>query len=124
MAASIIHQYQSRKSESGSFAEWFSIHPPFPGGIFGDEKLIKGAYCNGGIMPLVGGELAKAALENGFEEYGVSILNQYYTMISVKGESYLWYFPDGRHSTTETSTSPDAMPTDGWGIRRYALRSY
>lgn len=115
MAASIIHQYQSRKSESGSFAEWFSIHPPFPDGIFGDEKLIKGAYCNGGIMPLVGGELAKAALENGFEEYGVSILNQYYNMIYVKGESYLWYFPDGRHSTTETSTSPDAMPTDGWG---------
>lgn len=27
---------------------------PFPDGIFGDEKLIAGAYCNGGIMPLVG----------------------------------------------------------------------
>lgn len=115
MAASIIQEYQLRKSESGAFAGWFSIHPPFPAGIFGDEKLVEGAYCNGGIMPLVGGELAKAAFDNGFEKFGVSILKQYYDMISANGESYLWYFPDGRHSTVETSTSPDAMPTDGWG---------
>jgi hypothetical protein len=36
-------------------------------------------------------------------------------MISEKGETFLWYFPDGAHSTIETSTSPDATPTDGWG---------
>jgi hypothetical protein len=115
MAALIIKEYQKRKAESGSFADWFSIHPSFPDGIFGDEKLVAGAYCNGGIMPLVGGELARAAFENGFEEYGVSILKQYYDLISQKGETYLWYFPDGRHSSVETSTSPDATPTDGWG---------
>ena len=115
MAESIIKEYQKRKTESGSFAEWFSIDPSFPAGIFGDEKLIAGAYCNGGIMPLVGGELARAAFENGFEEYGVQILKQYYNLISQKGESYLWYFPDGTHSSVETSTSPDASPTDGWG---------
>jgi hypothetical protein len=115
MARSIIGEYQKRKTESGSFAGWFSIHPPFPDGIFGDEKLISGAYCNGGIMPLVGGELAKAAFENGFEKFGVDILKQYYDLISKKGETYLWYFPDGRHSSVETSTSPEATPTDGWG---------
>jgi hypothetical protein len=115
MSQSIIKEYQKRKEISGSFAEWFSIHPAFPDGIFGDKKLIAGAYCNGGIMPLAGGELAKAALENGFEEYGIGILNKYYKMISEKGETYLWYFPDGTHSTIETSTSPDATPTDGWG---------
>ncbi|MBA4322920.1 MAG: hypothetical protein C0408_08910, partial [Odoribacter sp.] len=115
MSRSIIKEYQKRKTESGSFAEWFSIHPPFPDGIFGDEKLVGGAYCNGGIMPLVGGELARAAFENGFEEYGVSILKQYYDLISEKGETWLWYFPDGRHCSVETSTSPEAMPTDGWG---------
>jgi len=27
----------------------------------------------------------------------------------------LWYFPDGTASTVDTSTSPEAMPTDGWG---------
>lgn len=115
MAASIIAEYRKRKVTSGAFAEWFSIEPPFPDGIFGDEKLVGGAYCNGGIMPLVGGELALAALNNGFERFGIDILRQYYRMISEKGETYLWYFPDGAHSSVETSTSPDATPTDGWG---------
>ncbi|MDD3736879.1 MAG: hypothetical protein PHO11_06875, partial [Bacteroidales bacterium] len=95
--------------------EWFSIDPPFPAGIFGDYKLARGAYCNGGIMPLTGGELARAALEYGFEQYGIDILMRYYDLISRNGETYLWYFPDGRPSSVETSTSPEAKPTDGWG---------
>lgn len=115
MAVSIIEEYRKRGRESGAFAEWFSIDPPFPDGVFGDEKLIAGAYINGGIMPLVGGELALAALEHGFEEYGVDILRRYSRMITETGETYLWYFPDGSASTVETSTSPDAEPTDGWG---------
>lgn len=115
MAGSIIKEYQRRKTDSGAFAEWFSIDPPFPDGVFGDDKLVAGAYCNGGIMPLVGGELAKASLENGFEEYGVEILRKYYNLISERGETYLWYFPDGKISAAETSTSPEATPSDGWG---------
>lgn len=115
MAASIIREYQKRGAAKGAFAEWFSIDPPFPDGIFGDEKLIGGAYVNGGIMPLVGGELARAAFDNGFEKYGVEILRKYFQMISQKGETYLWYFPDGTPASIETSTSPEAEPTDGWG---------
>lgn len=65
-------------------------------------------------MPLVGGELAKAALEHGFEEYGVQQLLKY-ADLTHNDESYLWYFPDGQHATIETSTSPDASPTDAWG---------
>ncbi len=114
MAVSIIREYLKRHERTKAFAEWFSIDPPFPAGIFGDEKLVEGAYCNGGIMPLVGGELARAAFEHGFEEYGVETLLKY-EELTRNNESYLWYFPDGRHSTTETSTSPDASPTDGWG---------
>jgi len=114
MAVSIIQEYQRRRATTNAFAEWFSIDPPFPAGIFGDEKLIAGAYCNGGIMPLVGGELARAAFEHGFEEFGVETLLRY-EELSRNNESYLWYFPDGRHATVETSTSPDASPTDGWG---------
>jgi hypothetical protein len=114
-AVSIIQQYLRRKENSDSFAEWFSIDPPFPDGIFGDEKLVAGAYVNGGIMPLVGGELAKAAFEHGYESYGVDILNQYHSMIAESGKTYLWYFPDGTPSTAETSTSPEASPTDAWG---------
>lgn len=114
MAVMIIREYQRRGIASGAFAPWYSIDPPFPDGLFGDEKLVRGAYCNGGIMPLVGGELARAAFEHGFEEFGVEQLLRY-EELTRQNESYLWYFPDGRKSTVETSTSPDASPTDGWG---------
>ncbi|NOY61248.1 MAG: hypothetical protein GXO75_20240 [Calditrichaeota bacterium] len=115
MAVSILEEYLRRRKNTDAFAEWFSIDPAFPDGIFGDEKIVRGAYCNGGIMPLVGGELAKAAFDHGFESYGVDILKRYYNMIAETGETYLWYFPDGSHATIETSTSPDASPTDGYG---------
>lgn len=115
MAVSIIKEYILRKKSTHAFAEWFSIDPPFPDGIFGDEKLKQGAYVNGGIMPLVGGELARAAFNHGFETYGVDILKQYAKMISKSQETYLWYFPDGTPASVDTSTSPEAEPTDGWG---------
>ncbi len=115
MAVRIIREYLTRKGKTNAFAEWFSIDPPFPDGVFGDDKLVGGAYVNGGIMPLVGGELAKAAFEHGVEEYGVDILKRYHEMISKSGETYLWYFPNGSPATVEASTSPEAEPTDGWG---------
>jgi hypothetical protein len=114
-AVAILQEYRKRREQTGAFAEWFSIHPAFPDGIFGDEKIVAGAYCNGGIMPLVGGELARAYLENGFEKEGVETLLQYHELVSKRNETFLWYFPDGSPSSIETSTSPDAMPTDGWG---------
>ncbi len=114
-AISILKEYQSRREQTDSFAEWFSMDPPFPDGVFGDEKIIGGAYCNGGIMPLVGGELARAYLTSGMETAGVQTLKQYYSLISEKNETHLWYFPSGEPATRETSTSPDAQPTDGWG---------
>lgn len=114
-AVSLLSEYQRRNADGNAFAEWYSITPPFPDGIFGEEKIVGGAYCNGGIMPLVGGELARAYLEHGFEAQGVETLRKYHELISKNDETYLWYFPDGTASTIDTSTSPDAMPTDGWG---------
>jgi hypothetical protein len=114
MAVSIIDEYRRRGAEAGWYADWVSIDPAFPAGIFGEEKLVPGSYCNGGIMPLIGGELARAAFEHGKEAYGVAQLLRY-EELTRNNETYLWYFPDGRPSTIETSTSPDASPTDGWG---------
>ena len=114
-AVAIIREYLRRRESSPAFAEWFSIDPPFPDGIFGDERLVRGAYVNGGIMPFVGGELAKAAFDHGYEAYGVDILNRYYRMIEESGKTYLWYFPDGTPASAETSTSPEASPSDAWG---------
>ena len=115
MAVSIIEEYRRRRERNDAFAEWFSIDPPFPDGVFGDELLKRGAYVNGGIMPLVGGELARAAFEHGFEAYGADILERYHALISQGGGTFLWYFPDGTPPTPETSTSPEALSTDGWG---------
>lgn len=115
MAESILQEYIRRRKDTDAFAEWFSIDPAFPDGIFGDKKLKQGAYVNGGIMPLVGGELARAAFSHGFEDYGVDILLRYADMISTSQATYLWYFPDGRPCTVEESTSPEASATDGWG---------
>ena len=114
MAVKILREYQQRGKAKGSFADWFSLDPPMPDGIYGDEKLVAGAYCNGGLLPLVGGELSRAAFDHGFEEYGVAQLLKY-EQLTNNNETYLWYFPDGRKSTVEASTSPDASPTDGWG---------
>ena len=114
MAVSIIDEYRRRGSENAFAADWVSVDPPFPAGVFGEPKLLPGSYCNGGIMPLVGGELARAALEHGREAYGVAQLLRY-EELTRGNETYLWYFPDGRPSSIETSTSPDASPTDGWG---------
>ena len=114
-AVSLLSEYRRRNAGGKSFAEWYSIDPPFPDGIFGEEKIIRGAYCNGGIMPLVGGELARAYLEHGFEAEGIETLEKYFNLISKNDETFLWYFPDGSASSIDTSSSPDAMPTDGWG---------
>ncbi len=67
-AAAVLRTYQARRSQNG-FAEWYSIDPPFQSG-FGPP----GEYVNGGIMPLVGGELARGAFDHGFETYGLDIL--------------------------------------------------
>ncbi len=114
MARAIIEEYRQRSADRPGFAEWWGIDPPMPDGAFGDDKLVAGAYCNGGIMPLVGGELARAAFELGYEEYAVEQLLRY-EELTRSGNSYLWYFPDGRPPTIDTSTSPDASPHDGWG---------
>ncbi len=64
MSFSIIESYKKVWDEVKGFsqAEWFGIYP--------------GEYMNGAILPLVGGELAKAAFQNGQEEYAVEILDR------------------------------------------------
>ena len=115
MAAALVDTYAARDAEGRSFAPWWSVDPPFPTGFFGDDKLVAGAYVNGGVLPLVGGELALGALEHGREAFGVDQLGRYADLVGRTGETYLWYFPDGTASTVDTSTSPEATPTDGWG---------
>jgi len=73
MAASIIKTYQEigEKTKSESVAPWFGIYP-FIAPHFGNYAV--GEYMNGAVLPLVGGELTKAAFQNGYEKYAVEQL--------------------------------------------------
>lgn len=95
------------------FQEWFSVNPDYGGNKWGTLSADKsGEYVNGGIMPLVGGELSRAAFERGFEEYGLRELLEYIELTKKHGnKTYLWYWPDGRPGVS----GPETLATDGWG---------
>ncbi|HEX8221174.1 MAG TPA: hypothetical protein VF914_18430 [Chloroflexia bacterium] len=107
-AVEVLRTYQARRAANAgrAFAEWYSIDPPFPR-TFGPP----GDYLNGGIMPLVGGELARGAFEHGFEAYGADILRRYWDLTERTGGSYLWYHPEGHPGVS----NPQTLATDGWG---------
>ncbi len=112
----ILDEYRSRLQQPDrlAFAEWFSIDPPFPPGSYGLAGRLgelPGEYVNGGIMPLVGGELARGAFRFGYEDYGFDILERYFTLIDRDRQTFLWYYPTGGPGIH----SPDTIPTDGWG---------
>jgi hypothetical protein len=111
----ILGEYQRRLNdpERTAFAEWYSIDPPFPPGAFGLAGRLgerPGEYVNGGVMPLVGGELARGAFRFGYESYGFDILYRYHELISRTGSTYLWYYPTGG-----VAAANEFLPTDGWG---------
>ena len=70
-----------------------------------------GEYVNGGLMPLVGGELARGAFRVGAERYGFDILSRYRFLIGDADASYLWYYPAGNPG----KSGPETLPSDGWG---------
>ncbi len=111
--AAVLDTYIARRHE-GSFAEWYSIDPPFPAGIIGlggrsGER--PGEYVNGGIMPLVGGELARGAFRIGRASYGFATLELFWLKMLQPGQSFLWYQPDGSAGVG----TMDTISTDGWG---------
>ncbi len=106
MAESIIQTYLSLKGKNveNSFAEWFGVYPPVEPSY---ADYLPGSYMNGGVNTIVGGELAKAAFQHGYETYGVDILNR---MIQLNekhgGKLPVSYKPDG---------TVDAGIPDNWG---------
>ncbi len=106
MAQSIIGTYQQLKGKNveNSFAEWFGVYPPIEP-HFAD--YLPGSYMNGGVNTIVGGELAKAAFQHGYEEYGADILRRMIALNTKHGSSLpVSYKPDG--------TVDEGIP-DNWG---------
>ncbi len=77
---SIIKTYKRirDKMPKSSPGEWYAIYPPFGRGFGGHAT--KWEYMNGGVTPIVAGELAHGAFEHGFENYGVDILKRIYDL--------------------------------------------
>ncbi len=98
-----IEEYISRRKTTDKFAEWFTIDPPYS--AFGQYK--DGEYLNGAISPFTAGELAKAAFNNGYEEYGWSIIERFMQMVKRDGDVYFLYYPD---STPQPNGGPST-----WG---------
>lgn len=75
-AAAIIRTYQDLRAHlpPGSPGEWYAIYPPFGKGFSHHDEVWQ--YMNGGVGGHVAGELARGALENGFESYGRDILDR------------------------------------------------
>jgi hypothetical protein len=106
VAVSIINTYRELKSTNNlnAFAEWFGIYPAVQP-HFADYE--PGSYMNGGVNTIVGGELAKAALQHGMEAYGVDILNRMVDLVrKFNGDLPVAYKPDG--------TVDEGIP-DNWG---------
>ena len=100
---SIIQEYMARRERTDYFAEWFSIDPPY-------EKFCthkKGRYVNGAISPFTAGELAKAAFNNGYEEYGWDIIQRFIKLVERDGTTYFLYDTDGK-------PQPEGGPS-AWG---------
>ena len=100
---SIIEEYIRRKEKTACAAEWFTIDPPY-------EKFHiypEGRYVNGAISPFTAGELAKAALNNGYEEYGWEIIKRFIELVERDGTIYFLYYPD-------LTPQPEGGPS-AWG---------
>ncbi|MBR7161060.1 MAG: hypothetical protein IKD07_01455 [Clostridia bacterium] len=103
----IIEEYRKRKETTPLFSEWFSIDPPYE--QFANFK--KGNYVNGALSPFTAGELAKAALQNGYEAYGWDIIRRFMQLIERDGDAYFLYYPD---STPQPHGGPSA-----WGAAAF-----
>jgi hypothetical protein len=73
---SILKTYQQiqRDMPSSSPGEFYGIYPPFQKDFTLNIPGMVWEYCNGGVLVVVGGELAHGAFEHGHEAYGADLL--------------------------------------------------
>ena len=101
-----IEEFRRRRQTTDCFAEWFTVDPPYD---FTFARHPRGDYVNGGVCLFTAGELAKAALENGYEVYGWDILVRVKEMAARDGTLYFLY-----DRTTATSINA-ALGPSAWG---------
>ena len=100
---SIIEEYMRRRETTKAFAEFFSIDPPYPQ----FKEYEPGKYVNGAISPFTAGELAKAAFNNGYEEYGYDIIKRFIGYMERDKDIYFLYSPE--------DSTPQGGGPSAWG---------
>jgi len=88
---SIIKTYQRirREMPSSSPGEFYGIYPPFQKDFTMNSPGMVWEYVDGGVLTVVGGELAHGAFEHGFETYGADILRR----LKAIADRYRGYMP-------------------------------
>jgi len=86
----ILQTYLDLKNNlpPGSPGEWYAIYPPFGKGFTLHDQAWQ--YMNGGVGGHVAGELARGAFENGYESYGLDILERL-TDLGKKYDNRIWF---------------------------------
>lgn len=92
------------------FAEWFSLDPPYP--QFGPYP--PNQYINGGIASFTAGELAKAALSEGREDYGVDILRRVAQKVAQDKAIYFLYTLDGKNQGADRAAGAPRRSSRRW----------
>lgn len=101
---SIIKEYMDRRKTTDAFAEWFSIDPPYPEFI----QYKAGEYVNGAVCPFTAGEIALAAFNNGYEEYGWDIISRMITL--TERDKRINFLYNRKDDGAQNETGPS-----GWG---------
>lgn len=116
-ARSILDEYRHRWIETGDKYPWWSLQPGYPDNLnyWKDPFRRQGGYANGGLMPWVGGELARGALQNGRENFGVAMLRLWAAHLREYGGGQVWYWPDGQPGFRTTNEVNYA----GWGMSEW-----
>ncbi len=116
-AIEVIDEYRRRRGVTGDKYPWWSLQPGYPDhlGYWKEPFRLQGGYANGGLMPWVGGELARGALQNGREAYGVELIRQYAGHLRDTGGAQVWYWPDGTPGFRTTNEVRYA----GWGMAQW-----
>jgi len=87
----IIDTYRRirREMPASSPGEFYGIYPPFQKNFTANVPGMVWEYVNGGVLTVVGGELALGAFEHGFESYGADILRR----VKAIADRYRGYLP-------------------------------
>ncbi|HEY4302652.1 MAG TPA: hypothetical protein VGM73_17405 [Candidatus Didemnitutus sp.] len=113
-SVAIIRTYLDLKDHLpvGSPGEWYAIYPPFGRGFGRHDAMWQ--YMNGGVGGHVAGELARGAFENGYENYGLDVLERL-TALADKYDHKVYFAYTG--SIPPPPPPPNYSPVD---LSRYA----